>query len=96
MDGEYLIVSGLQILGVNPQRFFSSASIMCAHLFGTDKQVFGGTLPEQIGKTLATHKCNIKQLGKIVGAKIPATTSGYPGHFLRELIVNAVTLRNTT
>ncbi len=101
MDGDNLTMAGLLMFGINPQRFFSNACISYAHFVGEeisdeliDKQVIGGTLPDQIEKTLATLKHNIKQPSKIVGAKTQATTPAYSDKVLRELIVNAVTHRN--
>lgn len=101
MDGDNLTMAGLLIFGINPQRFFSNACISYAHFVGEeisneliDKQVIGGTLPEQIEKTLATLKHNIKRPSKIVGAKTQPTKSAYSDNVLRELIVNAVTHRN--
>ncbi len=101
MDGDNLTMAGLLIFGINPQRYFSNACISYAHFVGEeisdeliDKQVIGGTLPEQIEKTLATLKHNIKQPSIIVGAKTQATTPTYSDKVLRELIVNAVTHRN--
>lgn len=94
-------LAGLLIFGVNPQRFLPNACISYAHYAGAelgadliDKQVLGGTLPEQIDKTLAVVKNNQRSPSTIVGARRELTRAQYPDYVFRELIVNAVTHRN--
>lgn len=94
-------VAGLLIFGINPQRYLYNGSISFAHFQGNtisdkliDKQIIGGTLPNQIDRTVAILKNNIQQPSNIENNKRVATKPFYKDLVFRELVTNACVHRN--
>jgi len=96
-----LTIAGLLIFGLNPQKHLINASVSFAHFDGEviaekliDKQIIEGTLDNQIDRTLAIIKNNIKIKSEIRGTKRVETEFVFPDKVFRELITNACIHRN--
>ncbi|MEX1020982.1 MAG: ATP-binding protein [Litorilinea sp.] len=101
-DGELQpTVGGILLFGLNPQRFFRSAEIICVRYTGKDmgdefvRQDIGGTLADQIRQAEAFVASNMRRGMKITGFTREETAE-YPMPVVREAIVNAVAHRDYT
>lgn len=91
-------VAGLLFFGHDPQRVLPQARVRCARFRGTDRSTFldqaeiGGTLPEQVDRTVAFVLRNTRLEGRLVGVRREDRPE-YPPDVVREAVVNAVTHR---
>ncbi len=94
-------VGGLMVFGINPQRYLRNASVSFAHFKGKeitgeliDKQNIEGTIDNQVDRTFAVIKNNLKKPSVIEGTRRVDTAAAYSDRVFRELIVNACVHRN--